>query len=152
MPHPCKDERPQQIHLCVHCRWGGNLWGGPQPVGCGEINQIFALEVQLTLGILAHLLRMVMEPQYYAFRRWLDALIIIWEYDWIPRVMVNCWFGARYFGIKRLPLSNSLPFTTESEESKPPGSKPTTNHYLRRRLLTKIVPKFWMIQIAYLIQ
>ena len=28
-----------------------------------------------------HLLRMVMEPKYYAFRRWLDTTIIIWEYD-----------------------------------------------------------------------
>ena len=26
---------------------------------------------------------MVMEPKYYAFRRWLDTPII-WEYDWIP--------------------------------------------------------------------
>ena len=23
--------------------------------------------------------------KYYAFRRWLDIAIIIWEYDWIPR-------------------------------------------------------------------
>ena len=29
-----------------------------------------------------------MEPKYYAFRRWLDTLIIIWEYDWIPRVIL----------------------------------------------------------------
>ena len=29
--------------------------------------------------------RMVMEPKYYAFRRWLDIPIIIWEYDWMPR-------------------------------------------------------------------
>ena len=27
----------------------------------------------ITLGILAHLLRMVLEPKYYAFRRWLDT-------------------------------------------------------------------------------
>ena len=27
-----------------------------------------------------------MEPKYYAFRRWLDTPIIIWEYDWMPRV------------------------------------------------------------------
>ena len=28
-----------------------------------------------------------MEPKDYAFRwlMWLDTLIIIWEYDWIPR-------------------------------------------------------------------
>ena len=26
-----------------------------------------------------------MEPKYHAFRRWLDILIIIWEYDWILR-------------------------------------------------------------------
>ena len=28
---------------------------------------------------------MVLEIKYYWFRRWLDTLIIIWEYDWIPR-------------------------------------------------------------------
>ncbi len=27
----------------------------------------------------------VMEPRYYAFRRWLDILIILWQYDWMPR-------------------------------------------------------------------
>ncbi len=35
----------------------------------------------LSLGIQSPNLRMVMEPKYYAFRRWLDTLIIIWEYD-----------------------------------------------------------------------
>ena len=30
-------------------------------------------------------LRMVMEPKYYAFRRWLETPIISWEYNWIPR-------------------------------------------------------------------
>ncbi len=27
---------------------------------------------------------MVMEPKDYAFRRWLNIPIIIWEYDWMP--------------------------------------------------------------------
>ena len=42
----------------------------------------------LPLGILAHLLRIVMEDtfKYYAFRRWLDTLIIIWQGGWIPKV------------------------------------------------------------------
>ena len=26
-----------------------------------------------------------MEPKYYAFRMWFDTLIIIWEYNWMPR-------------------------------------------------------------------
>ena len=26
-----------------------------------------------------------MEPKYYAFRRWSDTPIIIWQYDWMPR-------------------------------------------------------------------
>ena len=41
---------------------------------------------QRTLEILAHFdfLRMVMEAIYYAFRRWLDTPIIIWEYDRMP--------------------------------------------------------------------
>ena len=34
-----------------------------------------------TLGIQSPNLRMVMEPM---LKRWLDILIIIWEYDWIP--------------------------------------------------------------------
>ena len=33
----------------------------------------------LSLGILAHLLRMVMEPKYLAFWRWLYTPIIIWR-------------------------------------------------------------------------
>ena len=33
----------------------------------------------LTLGILAHLLRMVMKPKYLAFWRWLYTPIIIWR-------------------------------------------------------------------------
>ena len=32
-----------------------------------------------SLGILAHLLRMVMEPKYLAFRRWLQTPIILWR-------------------------------------------------------------------------
>ena len=31
------------------------------------------------LGILAHLLRMVMEPKYLSFRRWLQTPIIFWR-------------------------------------------------------------------------
>ena len=38
-----------------------------------------------TLGILAHLVRMVMETKCSAFRRWLDIPIILWQGDWIPR-------------------------------------------------------------------
>ena len=37
-----------------------------------------------------------MEPKYYAFRRWLDIPIIIWEYGWMPRVeesSFNTFFG-----------------------------------------------------------
>ena len=34
-----------------------------------------------------HLLRMVLEPKYYAFRRWLYTPIILWEHDWMPRVL-----------------------------------------------------------------
>ena len=40
--------------------------------------------LDLSLGILAHLLRMVMKPKYFAFWRWLDAPIILWG-AWIPR-------------------------------------------------------------------
>ena len=36
-----------------------------------------------SLGIQSPNLRMVVEPKYYAFRRWLDILIMIWEYDWL---------------------------------------------------------------------
>ena len=30
---------------------------------------------------------MAMEPKYYAFRRWLDTPIMLWQYDWMPRVI-----------------------------------------------------------------
>ena len=42
--------------------------------------------LDLSLGILAHLLRMVMKPKYFAFWRWLDAPIILWPGAWISRV------------------------------------------------------------------
>ena len=49
-------------------------WVGPTKVG--------PVKGPVTAGILAHLLRMVMEPKDYAFRRWLNIpIIIIWEYD-----------------------------------------------------------------------
>ena len=37
------------------------------------------------LVIIIIIFRMVMEPKYYAFRRWLDTAIILWQYDWMPR-------------------------------------------------------------------
>ena len=43
-----------------------------------------------SVGILAHLVRMAMEPKYYAaFRRWLDPPIIVLQYDWMPRGYKN---------------------------------------------------------------
>ena len=60
----------------------------------------------VSLGILAHLLRMAMEPKYLPFRRWLDTLIIVWKYDWIPRAyntipfgVTSLWFNTH--GIKK---------------------------------------------------
>ena len=38
-----------------------------------------------TLGIQSPSENGFIEPKYHAFRRRLDILIIIWEYDWIPR-------------------------------------------------------------------
>ena len=37
-----------------------------------------------------HLLRMVVEPKYFAFWMWLDTPIILWQGDWIPRAGVLC--------------------------------------------------------------
>ena len=34
-----------------------------------------------------------MEPKYYAFWRQLDTLVIIWEYDWIPKDGDLLWFN-----------------------------------------------------------
>ena len=70
----------------------------------GEEVRVFLNQAH-ALGILAHLLRMVMEPKYYAFRRWLDTPIIIWQGDWIPRdvfclvffFVPNLWLGAVFF-------------------------------------------------------
>ena len=42
----------------------------------------------LQVGILAHLLRMVVEPKHYAIWRFLKVIghpLLIWEYDWISR-------------------------------------------------------------------
>ena len=40
---------------------------------------LFSIGGSPSLGILAHLLRMVMEPKYCAFRRWLYTPIILWH-------------------------------------------------------------------------
>ncbi len=45
---------------------------------------------------LAHLLRKVMEPKDYAFRRWLDTPIIIWQGDWIPMEWSVDWETENY--------------------------------------------------------
>ena len=37
------------------------------------------------------------DPKYNAFRRWLDTLIIIWEYDWIPRAWKSPGVGKPLF-------------------------------------------------------
>ena len=47
---------------------------------------------KLTLEIQSPKLRMVMEPKYLPFRRWLYTPIIIWKGDWIPRVK-KWWSG-----------------------------------------------------------
>ena len=43
-----------------------------------------------SLGILAHLLRMVTEPKYISFRRWIYTLIILRKCDWIPYGWFPC--------------------------------------------------------------
>ncbi len=57
-------------------RWPCSQWSNSYP---GRLHDILVL-VQ-SLGIQAPKLRMVMEPKYYAFRRWLDTTIISREYD-----------------------------------------------------------------------
>ena len=47
---------------------------------------------KLTLEIQSPKLRMVIEPKYLPFRRWLYTPIIIWKGDWIPRVK-KWWSG-----------------------------------------------------------
>ena len=37
----------------------------------------------------------------------------------------NCWFGSRWFGILRIYPKLTIPLIRGSQESKPPGSKPT---------------------------
>ena len=55
-------------------------------------------------------LRMIAEPKYNAFRRELDTQIIIWEYDWIPRVQdfPNPIFDQRIFCKHRCKLNGQL--------------------------------------------
>ena len=35
----------------------------------------------------------------------------------VSQLMVHCWFGARWFGILRVPLSNCFPFIRESNQN-----------------------------------
>ena len=71
-----------------------------------------------------HLLRMV--SWYLNIMRFggdLTPQIIIWEYDWMPRgtnnqLMVNWWFGARWFGIRiGVPLRTIIPFIRGSNQN-----------------------------------
>ena len=58
-------------------------------------------------------LRMVLEPKYLAFRRWLYTPIIIWQGDWIPRVLgypPRSW-TARPWKVTFPIRKNSLPTT-----------------------------------------
>ena len=80
--------------------------GGPQKV------LLFSqCQKQSSLGVLAHLLRMVREPEYYAFRRWLDTPIIIWEYDWIPRGCCYLSYGSQFLAMdpQNKPAKNWWP-------------------------------------------
>ena len=57
------------------------------------------LLISYTLGILAHLLRMVIGPKYYAEKVIGHSLLIIWEIDWMPRVYrvsYRCLLSSRY--------------------------------------------------------
>ena len=75
--------------------------GGLDVCDAMEVEQQTSMKIQgtqkETLGIQSPKLRMVMEPKYYAFWRWLDTLIIIWEYDWIPRERDQCEKKHRFF-------------------------------------------------------
>ena len=51
----------------------GNFHAPSQPSKDAKITPFFPVSKAQTLGILAHLLRMVVEPKYYAFPRWLDT-------------------------------------------------------------------------------
>ena len=46
---------------------------------------------------------------------------------YLPQLMVNCWFGARWFGILRVPLSNN-PFHKGNVRNSSQQPKPAINH------------------------
>ena len=72
---------------------------------------------------------------------------------WSHQLMVNCWFGARWFGILRVPLSIPIPFIFgDSRNPNHLGPKPTINHCLipgrkkpshPNRARVKKLPIFW---------
>ncbi len=50
------------------------------------------------------------------------------------QLMVNCWFGAWWFGFRKDPLMKGIDWDSwgpyPDPNPKPPGPKPTINHYL----------------------
>ena len=64
---------------------------------------------QTSLGILAHFLRMVMEPKYHAFRFGDWAPSSSWEYDWIPRAcLIKQWLTKYMTAVVRSQKSKAF--------------------------------------------
>ena len=68
------------FHHWYLCRYTTVQWGEPGDF----LVRLRRVEID-TLRILSPKLRMVIEPKYFAFRRWLYTPIIFWQGDWIPR-------------------------------------------------------------------
>ena len=79
----------------------------------------FCCEKIIALGILAHLLRIVMEPKYYAEEVIGHPPIIIWEYDWIQRVVFDLKKNPQLHRIDFFPIE-SWYRTTRGRISLPP--------------------------------
>ena len=59
--------------------------------------------------------------KYYAFRRWLDTPMIIWEYDWMPRDECPFFGGAfttsRFLTLKRMGSIHLFLVMTSNEKA-----------------------------------
>ena len=75
------------------------------------------------------------------------------SFSGFAQLMVNWWFGARWFGIRRVTLSTNPFHFRGSQESKPPiqttnlqfPRHPNSSKYLMRRYLNPQTSPFWRL-------
>ena len=59
----------------------------------------------------------------------ISAALLVVFFEIGNQLMVNCWFGARWFGFLEFPYERGWqPWVYPDSNPKPPGPKPTINH------------------------